>query len=404
MLNRQDIVCFANDWDSDPTSKKHIMARLAAHNRVLWVNSIGCRTPQVSARDLRRAGSKLLAFARGCRRVGDNLWTLSPLVVPFHGNRAARRLNRRLLQASLRLACRRLGFRNVINWSFVPSAAEAAGTFGERLVVYHCVDEFSRFTGVDADAIAALERQLVERADLVLVSAERLLADRRSLNPRTHLVRHGVDVEHFGRALAAETEVPADLRSLGGPILGFFGLLADWVDWELVAAMARARPRWTVALIGKPDCDLSAIAGLDNVRVLGWRSYAELPDYCKGFDVALLPFKLNELTLASNPLKLREYLAAGLPVVSTAVPEVERLQPWVRIAAGADGFIHHIDELLASGDFGPAPARAAAMVDESWDHKVEEMCALVEEQLAQRDRRDAEGVASVASRLDEVLQ
>src|ERR1044071_8100630 len=109
MIEGNDIICFSNDWDGDPLSKKHIALRLAQKNRVLWVNSTGNRNPTASVRDLRRAGKKLRQFVRGCRSVSKNISVFSPLVIPFHGNPAARRLNRRLLQGSLRRACRKLG-------------------------------------------------------------------------------------------------------------------------------------------------------------------------------------------------------------------------------------------------------------------------------------------------------
>lgn len=381
MLSGHDIVCFANDWDSDPLSKKHVMVRLARENRVLWVCSLGCRNPTASARDLRRAVKKLGDFFQGCRQVADNLWVTSPLVVPFHGNAAARALNRRWLAATLRLTLRRLGMRRPVTWSFLPSSADVVGRLGERLVVYQCVDEYSQFTGADAAAILEMEERLCRRSDLVLVSAETLLESKRRWNPNTHLVTHGVEVEHFRRALDPATPVPEDLGRapdrIERPVVGFFGLVADWVDLELVRHLARARPRWTLVLVGKVDTDVSALAGLPNVRLLGRKRYEELPGYCKGFDAAILPFRINELTLAANPLKLREYLAAGLPVVATDIPEAGRLAPWVRVVRGPDGFLAALDAVLAGGATGPRPEISAAMESESWDHKVAEMTRLV---------------------------
>ena len=140
MLEGNDIICFANDWDGDPLSKKHIALRLARKNRVLWVNSTGNRNPTASVRDLRRVWKKLRQYFRGCRVVSRNISVFSPLVIPFHGNRAARWVNRRLLSWTLRRACRKLGFHDPITWTFVPSSADVAGSLGERLVIYHCVE------------------------------------------------------------------------------------------------------------------------------------------------------------------------------------------------------------------------------------------------------------------------
>lgn len=385
MLRGHDILCFANDWDSDPLSKKHVMTRLARDNRVLWVNSLGCRNPTASARDFRRAAKKLGDFFQGCRQVADNLWVTSPLVVPFHGSAAARALNRRWLAATLRLTMRRLGMRRPITWSFLPSSADVVGRLGERLVVYQCVDEYSQFTGTDRAAILEMEERLCRRSDLVLVSAEPLYEAKRRWNPRTFLVTHGVEVEHFRRALDPATPIPEDLgpgrsRGLdrtGRPVVGFFGLVADWVDLDLVRHLAVARPHWDLVLVGQADTDVAALTGLPNVRLLGRKPYAALPGYCKGFDAAILPFRINELTLAANPLKLREYLAAGLPVVATAIPEAERLAPWVRVGHGHDGFLAELDAVFEDGARGPRPEISRAMDTESWDQKVAEMTRLV---------------------------
>lgn len=377
MIEGNDIICFSNDWDGDPLSKKHIVLRLAQKNRVLWVNSTGNRNPTATVRDLRRAWKKLRQFAGGCRSVANNITVFSPLVIPFHGNRAARWINVRLLRWSLRRACRKLGFRDPITWTFVPSSADVAGTLGERMVIYHCVDEFSKFTGTDESAILTMERGLMAKADMVVVSSSRLLETKRAHNPNTFLVTHGVDVAHFRHACLPETIVPADCANLKGPIIGFFGLIADWVDLEVVRYLAEARPEWSFLLIGEVQTDTTALSQYDNVHILGRRSYESLAAYCKAFDVAILPFVVNELTVAANPLKLREYLAAGLPVVATPLPEVLKLSAFVRLAPTPREYLQQIEALLAEGRRGPDPAVSRLMERESWDEKVEELSDIV---------------------------
>jgi glycosyltransferase involved in cell wall biosynthesis len=125
------------------------------------------------------------------------------------------------------------------------------------------------------------------------------------------------------------------------------------------------------------------------VHLTGWRDYGSLPSWCKGFDLALLPFRVNRLTLAANPLKLREYLAAGLPVVATALPEAQRLAPWVRVGRDHDDFLRQIDQLVEGDRLGPSTTRSRAMDGESWDAKVEEMSDVVEACLGQPALRSA---------------
>ena len=388
MIENHDIICFSNDWDGDPLSKKHIMCRLAKRNRVLWVNSIGNRNPSATVRDLKRAFGKLQSAMQGSRQVEENIWVLSPLAIPFHGMAAARMVNRGLLSATIRVAAQRLGFRNPLTWTFVPSSADVAGTLGERSIIYHCVDEFSEFSGTDRAAILEMERRLMEKADAVVVSASRLLEAKRRYNPHTCLVTHGVDSGHFRGALDPGTLVPPDMASLRRPVLGFFGLIADWVDLALIRRLAERRPAWSFALIGKADCDDSAVRRLPNVHLLGRKQYADLPAYCRAFDVALLPFVINELTLNANPLKLREYLAAGLPVVTSAIPEAQRLGNLVRVAHTPEQWLEQIECVLA-GRTGPQAGISRAMEGESWDAKVEELSAIVLEMEARQAARAA---------------
>ncbi len=379
MIQGNDIICFSNDWDGDPLSKKHIALRLARKNRVLWVNSTGNRNPTASVRDIRRVWKKLWQYCRGCRPVAKNIHVFSPLVIPFHGNRAARWINRRMLAWSLRRACRKLGFQKPITWSFVPSSADVAGSLGERLVVYHCVDEYAQFTGTNKTAILDMERRLMERADLVVVSSSRLYETKRRYNRNTFLVTHGVDVAHFRNACLEATAPPEDCAELRRPVIGFFGLIADWVDLEIIRYLAASRPEWALLLIGEVQADISALRELPNVHILGRRPYQSLPAYCKAFDIAILPFVVNELTLAANPLKLREYLAAGLPVVATPLPEVRKLEGLLRTARTGEDFIHEIEALLKEGKRGPDLAVSRRMEPESWDQKVEKLSEIVAE-------------------------
>src|SRR2546427_6671811 len=180
-----------------------------------------------------------------------------------------------------------------------------------------------------------MEQDLIRRAHVVFTSAEKLYGERQSLNPHTYYIPHGVDVAHFAGALDPSTEVPADMCGRPHPVIGFFGLLADWVDLELVRMVAVARPDWSVVLIGKATTDLRPLRGLANVHLLGQKPYSTLPHYCRGFDVGIIPFRKNDLTVRANPLKLREYLAAGLPVVSAPPPGVARFHGPLHLAGRA---------------------------------------------------------------------
>ncbi|MEO6810607.1 MAG: glycosyltransferase [Isosphaeraceae bacterium] len=371
-LRGRDILCFSHDWTGDPLSKTHLMRLLARENRVLWVNSIGYRTPTASKADASRAFRKLKAAAEPVREVEPNLFVLNPLMIPIHDQPAIQTLNRHWLRAQVRRAMRRLGFQRPINWVFNPTAAIIAGTLGEETLIYQCVDEYTAFTGVASRALAEVEQSLLRKADLVIVSADRLYQSKAPYNSRTVLVRHGVDHRHFRAALDPETQVPESIAHLPRPVIGFFGLIADWVDVDLMAWVAERYPDGSLVVLGKAATDVSALERLPNVHLLGRVPYADLPAYCKGFDVALNPFRISELTLNANPLKVREYLAAGLPVVSTAIPEVEVLG-LCRIGGDEDAFLAEIEAALA--DPGPNRARSEAVRAESWEARLDEIQA-----------------------------
>jgi hypothetical protein len=381
-LRGRDIVCFSNDWDGDPLSKTHLMRLLARDNRILWVNSLGNRTPRATASDAAKIAKKLRAAARGLVEVEPNLHVLAPVYVPAYGSEAARAANALLVRAQVRRAMARLGMSRPISWSFLPSAAPVAGRLGESLVVYHVVDEFSAFSDASR-GVAELERRLLRRADLVVASSQRLLEAKRRENPRTVLVRHGVDWAHFARA-CEPGPVPPELARLGRPVIGFFGLVADWIDLALVRRVADAHPHAAVAVVGKVVASTAPLEGARNVHLFGRRPYAELPDWCRGFSVALTPFKRNELALAANPLKAREYVAAGLPNVCTDLPELRAI-PGCTVTRDDDAFVAEVGRALAAGG-GPDRARSALVRSEGWEAKLEELEAHLSA-LEERGRR-----------------
>ncbi len=375
MLEDRIIICFASNWFYDPTSKHHVMRLLSKRNHVVWVNYHASRRPRITGADVGAVAAKLRQFVSGPRRVSDSLTVITPLVVPAPGSRAAATINRRLLTRQITAVLRDLPDWPVQLWSFAPDVDYMCGRFDEECVVYYCVDEFSQFSGYDAEDTLEAEARLAARADLVVTTSRVLHEAKRHLNPNVVMVPHGVDVEHFARATSPDVVAPAEVATLARPVLGFWGLLQDWLDVELIADVARQRPDWSIVLIGDVATDVSALETLPNVYLLGRRDYGDLPAYAKGFDIGLIPFKLNELTRAVNPIKLREYLSAGLPVVSTALPEVESYAPLAAIARCSAEFVQACEAALSASESNTAPAaRQAAMRQETWESKIEEIC------------------------------
>jgi glycosyltransferase involved in cell wall biosynthesis len=373
------IICFSKDWHEDPTSNHHVLRGLARTRRVLWLNSVGTRAPRLSSgRDLGKIRRKLAEFARGPVNVENDLWVFSPLVLPLPGLELARAVNRQILRATIGWLRRKLGLERFQLWTFLPNVADYVGTLGEELAVYYVVDEWSMFSYIEKDRTVAAERALLERVDCVFTVNQALYDAKRAHHANVHLSPHGVDHAAFARALAPETEVPADLAAIAHPRIGFYGTIQDWLDFPLIAALARRRPDWQFVFLGQVLCDASAIASLPNVHLLGQRPHAALPAYCKGFDVGWIPYRLDERSPYINPLKLREYLSAGLPVASTAVPEVLRYRAHCAIEGDAAGFDAAIARLLTEDTTGRRHARSEAMRAETWDARIAAITAITD--------------------------
>jgi glycosyltransferase involved in cell wall biosynthesis len=370
-MSGQNIVCFAKDWDDDPTSNTHVMRILARENRVLWLNSIGMRRPAVgSARDIRRIIRRLDDFRRGAQQVAPGLWVASPIALPLPHHRIATRLNRTLLRASIARLRRQLGMNAFQLWSFLPNVAEYAD-LGQSLLVYYCTDNWLHLAGADGAALEATERELCRRADLVFGTSRWLVEAKRPYNPETHLASHGVDHAHFAAALAADLAPPPELADVQGPILGVIGLIDQRIDLGLLDTVAVRHPEWTVAIVGTTLVDTTALARHPNVRVLGRQPYARLPQFCRRFAVGLVPFVVNDFTRDINPIKLREYLSAGLPVVATALPEVGAYVPLAAVTRDADEFVRAIEAALRDDSPARRLERSRAMLAETWDAKVD---------------------------------
>jgi hypothetical protein len=376
-LRGRDILCFSHDWSGDPLSKTHLMRILARDNRILWVNAIANRMPTASKQDFSRIVRKLKAFTEPLKEVEPNIFVLNPLAVPAYGNAALRNVNQRFLRSQVRRAMRKMRFEQPINMVFNPAAGLLAGKLGEQQLIYYCVDEYTAFTGA-SKGLKEIEENLFRTADLVVVSAEKLLESKKAFNQNTFLIRHGTDWNHFRRAVEPATKVPAEIADLPRPVIGFHGLLADWVDYELIKRIAEKYSDGSVVLIGKIAVDagerVKILDGITNIHFLRRKPYDQLPAYCKGFDAAINPFVINDLTLAANPLKVREYLAAGLMTVSTDIPEVRVLENCL-IGRDHEDFL---DKLGAALHASRSRTEISDSVrHESWDAKVEELRELL---------------------------
>jgi UDP-galactopyranose mutase len=280
----------------------------------------------------------------------------------------------------------------VIRWYYTPMMLSFSDHIRADCVVYDCMDELSAFKNAPAELLVR-EQELIERADIVFTGGTSLYEAKRGRHSNVHAFPSSIDASHFARARGPVSE-PADQASLPGPRLGFAGVVDERMDLDLLAAVADARPDWSLVVVGPvvkiDEADLPRRA---NIHYLGGKSYAQLPNYMAGWDVALMPFAINEATRFISPTKTPEYLAAGCPVVSTPIVDVVRHYEQldgVSIAADTDAFIAACDTALATRAAGNAWRDQAdeQLSRGSWSSTAMEMTALVNAGIAGRNRHE----------------
>lgn len=384
---------FGNDWFAENrTSSHHIAQWLSREHRVYYIECPGLRAPKSTGRDLKKIWTKLARFAMGARPVSDNMKVRTLFQVPLHRFAIVRCFNKHFITATLRWLMWREGIRQPITWFMVPHLASVLGHLGEKLSVYYCIDDYASLPDVDVLAVREMDEEMTRKADLVFVASETLLETKLRLNPDTHVSPHGVDVDHFAQARDESTPTPEDTSGLSHPIVGFFGLIERWIDLDLIDYLAEQRPRWTFLLIGRLAVPLDDEKRRPNMHFLGKRSYAELPSYGKQFDVAIIPYHLTKQVLHANPLKLREYLAMGKPIVSVRTPEIEKYGDFVAIADSREEFLAKLDAALAHPD-SPEDARrrVSRVAGESWDGRLKDVLEIVQRRLS-GSRSDVEQI------------
>ena len=383
-LKGYSIIYFGNDWSAENrTSSHHIARRLGARMPLLYVEVPGLRAPKASGRDVRKLWRKLKQAFRAPQQISEQMWCITMPQLPFRRSTMIRALNQHLGLYLVKRAARSLKFRNTVSWFVVPHAGALAGNLSEDLAVYYCIDDYASLPDVDSREVARMDQDLTRRAGQVFVASSTLLTPKRALNSAVAHSPHGVDVEFFNQAVEPGCEEIEATRNFAHPIVGFFGLIEAWIDLDLISHLARSRPNWTFLLIGRVAVDVGELASLPNVILTGPQPYETLPRWAKAFDVAIIPYRLTQQVLHANPLKLREYLATGKPVVSVPTPEILQFADRIRIASESDDFLNAIEHALAEDSPRDRVWRMKTVARMSWDCRVEEVLRTVERRLSE---------------------
>lgn len=394
MIRDQSIICFAGEdwWYHHQHSKNHIMRRLArAGNRVIFVNSISMGLPSLANPDLfSKIKRKLRSYARPVRVTEEGIIVVSPPVLPFYSSRFLRVINRWVLLAQIKMLMMAYDLRQPILWIAIPTAREVVGRLGERALIYQVSDKYDANKmdhATASDVIAEMHSELLTRADLVYYSGRKLFEEETAQRPviaeKARLLGQGVDYDHFAAATSHEYTQPEDIAGVPHPRLGYFGAIEPWlIDQDLIRYVSRKRPKWQWVLVGLRASPLD-IESLSNVQYLGSKPYSLMPQYAAAFDACVLPWVTdNEFVNYGSPIKVREYLATGKPVVITPIYEYEPLDGILRVSRSYEDFIAKVEDALEHDSVDQRAARQQAVRDSTWDARAEQVSGDIEALLA----------------------
>jgi glycosyltransferase involved in cell wall biosynthesis len=378
MMQRRDIIIFGDDWGRYPSTIQHVARVLMASNRLFWIGSLGLRQPQLTSGDIMRGWNKVKNMISGPRHAPhvqtDTPVMLHPFVVPMHDNRWVHRMNISSIIKSIRTAARSYNMTRPLILSSSPLIADLIGRVDDSSAHYFCLDDYTLFDGAFR-SLRRHEDDLMQKADSCYFVSDLLLKKHGLKNRESHFLPQGVDVEHFSRSV---TDAAPEIGTLHAPIVGFFGLLANWIDLELIVRCAQTYRDVTFVIIGKAAVDVAKLKHCPNILYLGEIPYDQLPRYVVRFDVGMIPFRVNELTVAANPLKLLEYMAAGAAVVSTRLPEVEKFAPLVSVAGNNDEFVRMIGTSMQSDSTEKRELRRKKAQEHSWQNITEQICSTIQ--------------------------
>jgi glycosyltransferase involved in cell wall biosynthesis len=360
-------------WDWVWQRPQQFLSRLSQRHRILFVETVG-PDPALTT-----------ACARFREAGGFPNITLLRIQFPtwqWGDGDFVDRERRRLVQLALTNERVAGQFQNPVQWFYDPMAVTAfGGHMNEIATVYDCMDELSKFKGAPPGIIER-EQELLALADVVFTGGRKLFESKKPFNDNCHFYGCGVDVAHFGKARDSATPLPGDLlairkgtASTSRKVLGYFGVVDERMDYDLVAKLADANPDWSVVMVGPAvKVDPAQFPQRPNLHWLGGRDYKDLPAYCKGFDVCLMPFAMNEHTQFINPTKSLEYMATGREIVSSAVPDViSNFGSVVKVAHSHDEFIELCRTAAAQPD-QKAIERGLKMASEnSWESIVNKL-------------------------------
>ena len=346
------LIVFGEDWGMHPSSTQHIIKVLGKTRTIIWLNSIGLRKPRLTFHDLFRTFKKIKSFifnqreSRSITKEGNYQFIIiNPLVMPCANSWFSLTLSKIILRLQVILAARKTSLKDPIIWASLPTSVDYLSIFKGASCVYYCGDDFSNLAGVDHNFVAHKESALIKKSSYIFTASKNL--NEKFPQDKVVNIPHGVNFSMFSDRIYIS---PGD-QPQGKPIAGFYGSISTWLDQALLVETIAALPDWNFVLVGKIDCNVDKLSRFSNVYFLGTKPHHQLPQYIQSWNVAMLPFVDNKQIQMCNPLKLREYLASGTPIVTTDFSALNGYRKYVQIANEHNPFYQAI--LLANAEITP---------------------------------------------------
>lgn len=372
-----DILCFGGeDWwyKNQAHIDMQLMRRFSKSGTVLYVNSIVMQKPNIGEGKMffRRLVRKTKSILTGLKMSHAGFWVYSPLTLPVHHIGWLRRLNEIILRIQLLLVTHKLGMRNTMVWVACPAACDTAIKMKRELLVYQRTDRHEEYLNVDYDTISKYDQELKAQADMTIFVNSQLYKQERWQCKKAINLDHGVDFETFASAIR-HPEKPLDIASIPKPIAGYFGEIDEVkLDIDFIEEIADLLPEVSFVFIGKASLKFYRLADKKNVWLLGHKPYEQIPHYGKCFNVALLPWIQSHWTEAANPIKIKEYLALGKPIISTPVfTQIEQYRDVAYVANTPEEFAHCIVKALSEDSPERIAVRRKKVQYDTWDSKAQ---------------------------------
>lgn len=366
---------FSDDFGEHPSSCQHLFRYLPKDYLVLWVNTVGMRTPRLTGRDFEKAVLKskkmIYSFFSKNRKTlhAGNIHVLQPPMLPFLSIPGIRSINQFSVNHFVRKQLNRLNMKAPVLVITAPNACDHIERFRKNKVVYYCVDDYTEWPGFQKDLVKSMEEELIRKSDILIATSQKIYDKLSKAGKKIHLLTHGVDYDFFTNAPASEHPL---LKYIPKPRVGYFGLFDERSDQNLILELARRMPDISFVITGNLETDTSRLLKEKNIYFTGSIPYSELPAMSKGWDLCILPYKVNKLTDAIQPLKIKEYLASGKPVISVPIKEACRLKDYVIISETVESWERDIRICIRGLSFDAFEKRKAFLQGESWAKKAEE--------------------------------